>query len=168
MIDVINKMCDVCNIRQASFNFIGESRKYCFSHKLDEMREVMNKKCIEPNCDKRAYYGPLFMRLIHCYEHMKNNEFSAQINNPICEYENCAEKAFYSNKKGLPLRCEKHVLSDDVNLVERKYKNCGLLELIEYDQDTCVTCLQYDIEKRRIKKYEVAIRNVLDANNILI
>jgi uncharacterized protein YajQ (UPF0234 family) len=50
MIDVVNRKCTECNIKQPRFNYKNEKKGlYCDDCKLDEMINVVSKKCIE--CD---------------------------------------------------------------------------------------------------------------------
>jgi hypothetical protein len=46
-----------CRIR-AIYNNEGETRgMYCFTHKKDNMVDIINKLCIHPGCKKRPTYN---------------------------------------------------------------------------------------------------------------
>ena len=54
MIDVKHKKCKNCD-KRPTFNYKNDTKViYCAKHKLEEMIDVKNKKCIFKNCDKQS------------------------------------------------------------------------------------------------------------------
>jgi hypothetical protein len=144
MINPNDKKCEKCN-KQPHYNFPGEKGgRFCNTHKLDGMIEVKHKRCEE--CDIRASFGPLFGNLRHCEAHKLANEFRNRF--PICQAENCSENAYYTNDgTNYPRRCEGHVLFDDVNILEKPCKKCGLSFFLNEKHGLCDYCNDFFIKK---------------------
>ena len=140
MVDITKRKCEDCK-SIAYYNYIEEKfPRKCREHKLDKMIKTCernSRKC--ENCDDVAWYGLLFGEKRHCAAHKLPHEFRR--NNPICQVEDCKEKACCTNN-GLnyPDRCSFHALPNDINLVEKECKKCGLQYLLNEETGLCDIC----------------------------
>lgn len=151
----------------ASFNYPNEKEaKYCYNHKLENMINICRKKCIFPECSRRAYYGKLFEEKIHCLKHRSNNEYLKT--KPKCIFQNCKNKPYYidsNNNNGYPKRCEEHKEEGDINIVERECSKCHLQWFIPSDRTECNDCYEHFINRSyRVK--EERVKQLLQYNNI--
>jgi transposase len=168
MVNIISKRClyDGCNIRPSYGNKGGKKASYCSIHKKDGMVNVVDKHCVYDGCLIRANYGCLFKSPQHCFRHKQKNEYPIRKINPKCSSKGCKSLPFYTNQKdNYPIRCEKHQLPDDINVVEKACINCGLDSFIKTDTKLCDSCFDFKIKKVH-KAKETRVKNVLDANSI--
>jgi len=143
MIDVRHNRCEECPIR-ASFGFFGKEIKKCYKHKLDGMINLTYDKCEE--CINIANYGPLFSKKKHCHKHKLSNEFKNTW--PICNKEECSEKALYTDDgTNYPVRCETHKKDTDINIVEKECNKCGLTFFLNEKTGLCNDCNDFEIKK---------------------
>ncbi len=154
MVDIRHVKCEDCNNR-AYYNIKNGNPLKCRSHKIPGMCRVQNKKCDE--CDLSAKYGVLFGEKRHCYLHKLTQEFRQ--NNPICQFEECNEKATCVNDgTNYPVRCGTHCLDDDVNIIERNCKSCNLKYLLNELTGLCDICNTVEIKKvYKIKETETIL-----------
>jgi hypothetical protein len=47
---------------------------HCAAHKADGERDVVNKRCVEPGCDKQSTFGTEWKKPIHCAAHKTGEE----------------------------------------------------------------------------------------------
>lgn len=70
LVNVVSKMCEFkgCNIL-ANFNLVGQSAKFCITHKSNDMVDVAHVKCKSELCDTRpsAKYDGY---CLYCYVHL--------------------------------------------------------------------------------------------------
>lgn len=154
MIDLKTKHCKENNCgKVATFGLKGNTVEYCFDHKLENMIDLKHKKC--EKCKIRASYGPLFGKKMHCHKHKNNNEYAK--NNPKCEVKNCKNRPFYTNQNdNYPLRCEDDKTINDINIIEKYCKNCGLTQFIRENFDLCNDCYDFNVKKvHKIKETKV-------------
>ena len=85
-----------CKI-ESSFNFKGETRKFCNKHKEPGMINVKDVICIYDNCNKQAYYNYSGTKeKLYCVEHKLDNMFN--VKNKICGYKDCSKQAIFNYK----------------------------------------------------------------------
>lgn len=143
MIDVKHLICEKCNTR-AHFGYSCNVPTRCFKHKEIDMVDSIHKKC--ELCSENAYYGPLFGLTRHCPTHKTANEFRKR--NPICEDDDCLEKAFYTNDEtNYPIRCEIHKQDDDINIIEKECSNCNLTYFLNEKTGLCNDCNDYVVKR---------------------
>lgn len=169
MIDLVNRKnnCLTCSeegvLKQASFGFLlNKKRTHCSSHKTDEMIDLVHNKtgciiCKEKNIFKHSSYGFLFEKKTHCGIHKKPNMY--KFNNPTCS--ECTSKPFYGDSKldDIPIRCEKHKLDTDSDMISRKCDLCGDEYFIPSTETKCRGCLGFIVRKhskRGIKEKKIA------------
>ena len=147
MVDVIHPKCIKCKKTRPSYNKEGETKAlYCKKCAEPDMIDVKHPKCI--TCKKRASYGIPCNLPNRCNQHKEEN----MIKNPRakCLKKNCNQIAIYGLKK--PIHCETHKNDNDIDLVERKCKNCGRLDVLI--NDICVNFCSADEKAKEIKKYQ--------------
>ena len=166
MIDLTCKWCEFenCDVKYPRFNYKNEKQgRFCKSHKLEDMINVRSKKCNQ--CNNRVSYGKLFESKTHCGKHKLANEFTN--NKPICEEDECIEKAFYTNDgTNYPHRCEDHKLRDDINIVEKPCSNCGLSYFLNDETRLCNDCNDFIVRKVH-KVKETTVLEFLKSKGIM-
>lgn len=166
-VDVKSKTCSHAGCKtRPTYGFIGDGiALYCVSHKLPEHVDVKHKTCLHAGCTTRAGYGTLFGRKAHCGEHKLPNEYSK--NHPKCGHVGCSHQPCYTNTgQNYPLRCEEHMLTDDVNVVERPCQKCGLPFHLK-DGNLCNDCNEFFMSKVRLVK-QTSLKQFLESNGVVI
>ena len=157
MIDVKNKTCeeDGCTVRP-NFNIIGESKgRFCFDHKEPNMIDVIHKTCEKDGCMSRPSYGFPGQAPSYCAIHKKEGTM-------VHSKKRCLEcKNWSTHGITKPVRCEDHALHDDDNLVERKCKNCGFLNILN-KEGHCGDCCHWFGKRPRLAKQREVVQ-FLDA-----
>jgi very-short-patch-repair endonuclease len=162
-VDVKNKRCKHTDCKKIPNFGLPNSKlaEFCKEHSPANYVDVKHKRCQYIDCHIRASYGLLFKEKTHCARHKKNNEFKK--NNPKCT--DCKEMPIYTDKKdNYPLRCEKHFINGDVNIIESECSSCHLSYYIS-EGNMCNDCNTHRIRKYEHKK-EIEIKQMLDENNI--
>ena len=129
----------VCNFEDckkgACYNYVGDKRRrFCFTHKLDNMVNVASKRCEHEDCDKIPTYN---------LEGEKTNKFCKNHKLPdmisrhtSCEFENCKIRPHYNNK-GItnPKFCVIHKSTDMINVVTKtcEFENCEIRPTYNYN-----------------------------------
>jgi hypothetical protein len=161
MINVNSKKCIEPNCgTQPSYNFDGQPALYCETHSKEGMINVNSKYCIEKDCKIQASYGLPGLKATYCTTHGKLKE--GFIKNPRAKCVICKKQALYGHTS--PIHCESHKTQDELNLVERICKLCGLPEILD-ENGVCMYHDESNIIKFRLYKQNV-IKNLLDANKI--
>ncbi len=148
-------ICNDCK-KQASFNYSGEKPKYCKSHSLDGMVDVVSKRCVAKDCKKQPNYNykDLKQRL-YCKEHKLDG--MVDIKNKRCIEPTC-DKQPTCNYKGLKqkLYCSEHKLEDMVDIA---HKRC-----IEPNCDK-IPNYNYKGEKQKLYCSEHKLEDMVDISN---
>ena len=113
----------VCNFEDcnkgACYNYNGDKRRrFCFTHKLENMVNVASKRCEHDGCDKIPTYN---------LEGEKTNKFCKEHKLPnmidrhaLCETENCKIRPHYNIKGNInPKFCVIHKSPNMVNVVTK-------------------------------------------------
>ena len=155
MVDIKNPKCIVCKKTRPSYNYQGETKAtHCKACSLPDMVDIKHPKCIV--CKKRANYGIPCNSPIMCYLHKKEEMIKGP--NSYCRKKDCKNKAIYGIK--LPIHCESHKVDNDINLVERKCSNCGVIDVLI--NGLCVNiCVNMNIDNIYKKNQKVKEKRVL-------
>ena len=121
------RKCIECN-KQPTYNIEGCIPRYCADHKKDGMINVISKKCIYNNYDKRPIYNVEGeKRPIYCIEHKLINMIN--VINKRCSHENCKKSPSYNFKdQKLTKYCLDHKLTGMVDVKSKKCEhiNCDI------------------------------------------
>lgn len=79
-------------------------------------------KCKNKECNTYANYGYIFKKPLFCAKH--RNEDMIDVNNKICENENCNKRAFYGIES-TPIHCIEHKEQNEFNVVKGFCKEKG-------------------------------------------
>jgi hypothetical protein len=162
MIYVINKRCeaDGCQ-KQPYFNEPGETvAKFCKDHKTTSMIDVKSKRCEADGCQTIAWYGFPGKQKTHCAVHKIKGKM-IPYPRTVCKTKNCKEIALYGINKN-PFHCESHKEDGEINLIERPCVSCGLLEILDKNNN-CYTCDPTQWNRIRLAKQN-ALMEFLDKN----
>ena len=163
-IDLKHKKCQFSHCRKQP-SFGNEKDKivlYCVEHKQSNHIDLTHKKCQFPTCSTRATFGQLFKEKKHCAKHKLPGEYKE--NNPKCISEDCKDLPIYTDQQNnYPLRCEKHKLLIDKDVIQRPCSKCGLSYFIK-EGNLCDTCYP-NYETIRLRK-EVEVKNLLDLHKL--
>jgi hypothetical protein len=78
-------------------------------------------KCKFESCNTNANYGYELKKAIYCAKH--KNADMRDVNNAVCQYNNCNKRAFYGIDK--PINCREHKKNDEFNVVKGFCKEPG-------------------------------------------
>ena len=170
MVDIVNTKCDIENCEErAYFSYEGDKPSKCRKHALSYMIRVENRKCLFENCTITPSYLPLFSNIaIHCVNHASLNEYSYNKRNPKCITMDCDEPAYYFHNDDIniyPVRCIKHKLETDIQLMKQKCPNCNDTLYFPENREYCMNCAKY----REIKLFhykETIVKEFLRTVNI--
>ena len=114
---------DNCS-KQAFFNFDGEGKAiYCLHHKVYEMVNVVNKRCIHTGCIKQPVYNKDGEeKPIYCSAHKQNNMINVITRR--CENNGCSKQPCYNYRNiKKPIFCFEH---KDPTMIDVKAKRCQI------------------------------------------
>lgn len=161
MINVKNKRCQFLDCDTIPNYNYKEYKKgiYCVIHKHEGMVNVTHKLCEFEKCNTRPSYAYPNNTPSRCTIH----KLSGMIYNPKTKCIICKESAEYGIC--IPRHCFIHKLEDEINLVERKCKNCDNIDIVNKDGICINFCLAtekyYTIYRKNIKYKETKIYNLL-------
>jgi len=161
MINVKSKHCEYegCDSICRAFDIKGGKGKFCAKHKSDGMIDVKNRICILDNCETHASYGKPGKSRTHCAKH----RLAGMILRPNAVCEICNEPAIWGSNWNLK-HCEIHKTEDDKNLAERTCKSCGLIYILD-DNNNCENCNPNFWKPVALAKQN-ALMNYLDSRNL--
>ena len=151
----IGKKCENCNL-EASYNWNGATiRKFCKTHKLVGMVNIVSKECVYDKCNKLAIYN--YRGYNGLGKYCKNHKLNNMINVANLQYcVKCSKRASFnfSNKK-TPMYCVEHKLLDMVDVISKKCLKCDKRPIFNYKN-----------EKKAILCKEHKLLNMVDIKNI--
>jgi len=119
---LVSQLCNnKCCSKIPSYNFEGQSAKFCFEHKQENMILVRGKFCEFKDCKKLPHYNYINeIKPIYCGNHKLGDMINIVIKK--CLYDNCIKIPTYNylNEK-TPLYCNEHKID---NMVDIKHKKC--------------------------------------------
>lgn len=121
-----NKSKKSCEYRGCNtypmFNFPGNTTGVlCRQHKLMEMVDVRNRRCIEPLCSTQPRFGARDdRRALYCWEHKRPLDIN-KVEKRNCQEVECNRRPTFASLGCLrPERCGKHKQSEDIDVISRK------------------------------------------------
>lgn len=159
MDDLRNRQCEEEGCRkQAKFGLPGQFKICCGEHKDRHpgLVELSKKYCEINDCPKTATYGRPGTKVSHCITHRT----SGMILRPTAKCSHCKKPALWGVNQ-VPKHCEKHKAEGDENLVERPCTSCGLLYVLDRN-DQCECCNPETFRVARLAK-QTALMDYLDA-----
>ena len=148
MVDVKHKRCEQCDTRP-SFNMPGlPKRRFCADHMAPGMVDVSRKLCVYAQCKDYAVYGIPGHVLSRCREHKEVDMI--QCSKSKCITAKCKEFAIFGVYK--PTHCEAHTSEPEVNLVEKRCSDCGLLNVLDVATQKCASCQPGLFQNLRLAK----------------
>ena len=149
MVDVKSKRCgfDGCTAQPVFGNPGSRVAEYCGRHKEAGMVDVKSKRCGFEGCTVRAWYGTPGIGPERCAEH----RLAGMSTRPNARCNVCKEPATRGSADGKPVRCAGHSLPGDLNLVERRCAECGLLWVLDR-RGYCEYCQPAVFKRARLAK----------------
>ena len=122
-----SSLCELqdCSVR-ASFNFEGQSPKFCAKHKKDGMICLTEyRKCNEYNCKKRPSFNLEGEKIrLYCSEHKKDG--MVDISHRKCKELDCKNQcAFNFEGEKIATHCSKHKKDGMINIKTRRCNEIG-------------------------------------------
>lgn len=153
MVRIYDNTCE-CGTR-VSYGY--EKPTHCVKCKLPEMTNLTKRFC--DYCQTRASYGFPLNYPTKCAQHKQDG----MILNPTKKCSMCTEKAKYGIKQAI--HCEKHKKQNEIDLVERKCKKCGRIDVVNSEQLCINFCLLntkgYEIYKKYRKEKQERVVKLL-------
>ena len=154
MIDVKNKKCIKCNLKQPAFNLPTESKGlYCFDCKLDGMIDVKSKKCIKCNSKLPNFNLPTETKALYCFDCKLPDMINVESNK--CIKCNLKQPNFNLPTETKPLYCG----------------NCKLEGMIDVISKKCITCnakipnFNLPTETKALYCRDCKLPNMIDVKN---
>ncbi len=137
MVNVISPTCENAECdSQPTFNTRGSKKgRFCAVHKDAGMVDVISPTCENAECDGLARFGLPGKRPHLCTSHRSIGTILQPTKR--CLEGNCTELAIYGMR--IHEHCEAHKVDGEVNVLERKCRSCGLLGILDRN-DNCETC----------------------------
>lgn len=105
-------------IDDSNFEYRGVPR-FCSRHKLEGMINLINKKCEQVDCKKRAFQGYIGDKNVRfCADHRL--EGMTDLVNKLCAHEGCKKHPSYGYYKK-PIYCVEHSLDGMINVKYNKF-----------------------------------------------
>jgi hypothetical protein len=146
--------------KTAIYNYVGILPPiFCSIHKQDKMINVVNKKCIEPECQTQPSYGRAGEeKSSYCFKHRKEGMVNILNVSKFCIEPECKIRANYNNFGSLKATyCKTHKKE---NMVDIFKKLCI--------EDGCDTAPTYNLPNLKaaycLKHKKVGMVNVKDVN----
>jgi len=122
------------------------------------MINVSKKTCFHGGCNTHVYYGIPGHQATSCAKHRL--EGMIRKSNSKCQHPKCNENAIYGTNS--PEHCKEHKHDNELNLIEKRCKSCGLLEILDEDMK-CGNCNPELFKRVRLAKQR-EIHSLLVAN----
>jgi len=143
--------CETCDVR-ACFNTPNlKWGRFCKNHKLDNMVDVKNKKCIYEGCKilpNFNYEGET--KAIYCKSHSLENMVDVKNIDRICIYEGCNIRSNFNYEgETKPLYCKTHSLENMVDIKSKKciFEGCKKMPSFNYEgKTTPIYCKEHSLE----------------------
>jgi hypothetical protein len=122
--------------KNASFNYKGQTPKFCRPHKKENMINVKSPLCKE--CDKNASFNIEGKKAPeYCDKHKKDGMINVKKINKKCKFEGCEIKqaCFNYETEKIGLYCDKHKLDGMVNVYTTKCLKCNTQALFNYETE---------------------------------
>lgn len=137
-----------CKI-ESSFNFKGETRKFCNKHKEPGMINVKDVICIYDNCNKQAYYNYSETKeKLYCVEHKLENMIN--VSSSKCKFNDCKKypNFNFSNQKN-GVYCYSHKLENMIDVCNPRclFDSCKKIPSFNYENNkTAIYCNTHKLE----------------------
>lgn len=138
-----------CTVKYATYNYITSSKgMYCSKHKLDDMKDVVNSKCMEFGCRKRPSFGIKGTNSArYCALHKKENMIDMRTK--ICEHQGCEISASF-NVEGSKIRkfCTLHKEENMVAIGKKtcEHPNCKKIPSFGEEGNVAKFCAEHKLE----------------------
>jgi hypothetical protein len=141
MINIVDKLCETCNIKRAMCNYKGKSGGiYCIDHMLEGMVNVKGKRCSYKGSNNEiCYTAPIYnydgeIKGKYCIEHKLENMIN--VTGKRCLKNDCNRIAqFNFDGMNSGIYCSQH---KEDGMIDIKHRRC------EYD--TCMSHPSYKFE----------------------
>jgi hypothetical protein len=159
MWNVISKTClsEGCRT-QPSFGIAAGKATHCAEHRTLEMWDVKSKTCSSEGCTKRCWYGVPGHPVSVCAEHKTSGMLP--YSNRRCAALHCSEIAIFGTQTK-QLHCADHAVAGEVNIVEQRCVDCGLLNIVSPVSLKCAYCDPAQTIYRPVKWKELDVKSVL-------
>ena len=170
LIDVTHKdVCIACN-KRACFNYLNEPKAiYCDKHKLINMKNIVDKRCIINDCQKIPIYNfDGHKERLYCNKHKENGMINVQ--NKKCIFNNCKTRASYNFDNLSAIYCYNH---KQTNMrIVRGLLYCKLCNLVtatkKYDY-YCFNCYCDTFpEKEIVRNYKIKENTIVNSIKIYL
>jgi hypothetical protein len=128
--------------KYAHYNYEGETiRSHCKKHKLENMVNVVNKRCISENCTIMPVFNYKGCKTaLYCSGHKLEN--MVDVNNRTCMRKDCnIRPCFNYEGEKTALYCFGHKLENMVNVTKKKCMRKGCSTRPSFNYEGCKTAL---------------------------
>ena len=123
MVNVHSRRCEQCEL-QPNYNYPGvKPAVRCAKHKEHGMVDTRHELCVADGCPTRARFGVPGQAPKFCATHRPDRSY---VREPRKRCVVCRTSLATCGPADRPLRCEKHAIKGDRNVVEQPCSGCGL------------------------------------------
>jgi len=155
MVNIKNKKCIKCNIKQPVFNYKNEKNAlYCRNCRLENMINIKSKKCINCNIKRSNFNYKEKKKALYCRDCKLDNMIDI-INKKCIDCLNKIPSFNYDGEK-IALYCGDCKLENMINIKSKKCKTylCDIIISNKQYKDYCLRCfIQTYPESKIIRDY---------------
>jgi hypothetical protein len=142
MINIVDKLCEICNIKRALYNYKGKTGGiYCLDHMVEGMVNVKGKRCAYKGLlgSEICYTAPIYnydgqLKGLYCIEHKMENMIN--VTGKRCSIIHCKSIAQFNFDGNITGKyCSQH---KEHGMIDVKHKRC------EYEN--CMNTPSYKFE----------------------
>ena len=146
--DVLNKMCETCNKKQATYGTQKKKPKWCKDCKIPDAFDVKHSMCEDEKCQTRPTFGET--KAVRCVLHKKEGDKA--FGYKYCEVKNCKLIPSFSDSiNNVALRCSKHKLINWVDVSHTsaicKFKDCTTQSVFGLPKGKAEYCSKHKSEE---------------------
>lgn len=134
----------------------GLKAEYCYRDRRNDMIDVFNKRCAQPECKRRPSFNVVGQKAMYCAQHRLDTK--VDVVSRHCAYNGCVTQPTYYVEGKIAKYCSKHKKDGMVHVVSKRCAHPGCVT-----QSTCN--VEGEIAKYCSKHKEDSMPGMVDVNN---
>jgi len=156
MINIVDKLCEICNVKRALYNYKGKSGGiYCLDHIVEGMVNVKGKRCAYKGLlgNEICYTAPIYnydgqLKGLYCIEHKMENMIN--VTGKRCSNNDCKSIAQFNFDGNISGKyCSQHKEDGMIDIKHKRceYENCMNQPSYKFEKDSsCKFCSKHKLE----------------------
>lgn len=136
-------VCNDCG-KRASFGWTWKKPLKCAQHKIQDMDDVMNKRCEYEGCKTLPIFGNKG-KPTHCWTHRKDNMEDVRHGKNQCNHDGCKTRPSYGFQGKKATCCATHAVDGMINVVSQHcvYVGCKILACFGEVHGKAMFCVKH-------------------------